>query len=77
MTKSTQFSSSQSCVFMKIQSTVCYVISFLTSETSKALYFTESDVTEFVEHFENLEKDHEISEQQITEVVSHYCEQKI
>jgi len=31
-------------------------------ETSEASYFRESDVTEFVKHFENLEKDHEMSE---------------
>ena len=39
-----------------------YVIFFLMSETLEALYFAELDVTEFVECFENLEKDHEISE---------------
>ena len=58
MTKFTWFLSLQSCAFMKIQSMICYVIFFFMSETSEALYFTESDVTEFVECFENLEKDY-------------------
>ena len=48
---------------MKIQLTVHYVISFLTFRTSEASYFTKSDVIKFVEHFENLRKDHEMSEQ--------------
>ena len=48
---------------MKIQSTVHYVISFLMLEISEVLYFAESDVIKFVEHFENFRKDHEISKQ--------------
>ena len=62
MTKFTWFSSSQSCASMKIQSIICYVIFFFMSEISKALYFAESDVTEFVKCFENFKKDHEMSE---------------
>src|SRR5204863_8251119 len=77
MIKFIQFSSSQSHVSMKIQSTVHYVIFFLTFRTSEALYFTKSDVIKFVEHFENFRKNHEMSEQQIIEVISHYCKQKI
>ena len=42
--------------------------------TSEASYFAESDVIKFVECFENLEKNHEMSEQQITEIVFCYCE---
>ena len=46
-------------------------------ETSEASYFTESDIIKFVKHFENLKKNHEMSEQQITKIISHYCKQKI
>ena len=74
MTKFTWFLSLQSCAFMKIQSMICYVIPFLTPGTPEASYFEESDVIKFGECFENLEKNHEMSEQWITEVVSCYCE---
>ena len=62
---------------MKIQLIICYVIFFLMFRISEALYFAESDIIKFVECFENFRKDHEMSEQQITEIVFCYCEQKI
>ena len=62
MIRSTWFLSSQSCASMKIQSTVHYVISFLMLKTSEASYFSELNVIKFVECFENLEKNHEMSE---------------
>ena len=77
MTKFTWFLSSQSHVSMKIQSIICYVVSFFMLRTSETLYFAESNVIKFVECFENLKKNHEISKQWITEVVLCYCKQKI
>ena len=50
---------------------------FFISEISEALYFSKSDVIKFIEYFENFKKNHKMSEQQIIEIISYYCKQKI
>ena len=62
---------------MAEQPVVRYVIPFPTPGTPGAPYFAGADVTEFLEHFEDLGKDHGLTEQRIAEVVPRYCERKI
>jgi len=53
---------------------VQYVMSFSESDISEAFYFNELNITDFLSQFQRLEKKHEITEEELIEILSDYCE---